>query len=111
MYLFTYGTLQNEAIQLDLFGRTLKGEVDHIKGFRVQELRFTSDHPEVPRRAYPAAIYTANPTDMIRGKVYRLSESELKQADQYETEAYSRIEVLLASGITAWIYVLGNCSF
>ena len=37
---------------------------------------------------------------------YNLAETELAQADTYETVyAYSRIEALLASGGKAWVYL------
>jgi hypothetical protein len=33
--LFSYGTLQYEAVQLDTFGRTLLGQKDVLLGYRL----------------------------------------------------------------------------
>ncbi len=34
-YLFSYGTLQDEAVQLTIFGRRLSGEPEVLEGFRI----------------------------------------------------------------------------
>ena len=36
--LFSYGTLQKEKVQLELFGRTLKGANDVLKGYKTVEI-------------------------------------------------------------------------
>jgi len=38
-------------------------------------------------------------------KNYQLSNQELEKADVYEGTDYRRIEVTLASGTKAWVYV------
>jgi hypothetical protein len=35
-YLFSYGTLQDEAVQLATFGRRLSGEPEVLEGFRIE---------------------------------------------------------------------------
>jgi gamma-glutamylcyclotransferase (GGCT)/AIG2-like uncharacterized protein YtfP len=44
-------------------------------------------------------------TVTINGKVFRITEAELKAADEYEVSDYKRIHVQLRSGNAAWVYV------
>ncbi|WP_225316911.1 gamma-glutamylcyclotransferase [Legionella longbeachae] len=37
--------------------------------------------------------------------VFDVSKEELERADEYEVEDYKRIQVKLASGLSAWVYV------
>ena len=41
----------------------------------------------------------------VPGKVLELEPDDLPAVDQYEGEKYRRVEVPLASGVTAWVYV------
>jgi hypothetical protein len=41
----------------------------------------------------------------VTGTVFDISHAELLRADGYEVDDYHRIEVQLASGCTAWVYV------
>lgn len=54
---------------------------------------------------YPMVLQTHDLADQVEGKVYQLTESELKKADVYETAAYKRIKMPLRSGILAWVYM------
>ncbi|MDC6387578.1 gamma-glutamylcyclotransferase [Maribacter sp. PR1] len=95
--MFTYGTLQEKEIQLGVFSRLLGGFDDTLHGHRI------SDHKVAGR--YPTLELTENTQDQISGKVYILTDEELKKADFYEGEAYNRIEVILSSGRKAWTYL------
>lgn len=105
--LFSYGTLQNPVVQLDTFGRLLAGEDDVLPGYtvdyaeiedpRVVDLSGSSVHPVVRP--------TGNALDKVIGKALWVSEEELDAADEYEVEFYRRVEVHLASGRPAWVYV------
>jgi hypothetical protein len=46
-YLFSYGTLQKEKVQLETFGRILQGEKDALSGYKIDMLEITD--PEVLR--------------------------------------------------------------
>ena len=48
--------------------------------------------------------HTGNPADRVDGTVYLLTPDELQAADAYETNAYIRIAVSLASGDPAFVY-------
>ena len=42
--LFTYGTLQSEEVQQELFGRKLKGKRDFLKSFQRQKFIWTKQN-------------------------------------------------------------------
>lgn len=96
-YIFTYGTLQEQRIQHALFGRTLKGVKDELKGYLLSS--------EKAYGQYPIIQPSLNKTDTILGMVYELSEHELLQTDNYEGASYTRKKLRLRSGKMAWVYV------
>lgn len=105
--LFSYGTLQLESVQLASFGRRLAGRADAMPGYRQEMLEITD--PEVIRtsgaRFHPVVMPSPNPADAVEGMVFRITAAELEAADRYEVSDYQRIEVVLASGTKAWVYV------
>jgi gamma-glutamylcyclotransferase (GGCT)/AIG2-like uncharacterized protein YtfP len=96
-YLFTYGTLQEEAIQYAHFKRKLDGDHDVLPCYKISD--------EKVANAYPNVIYTGNPDDSVAGITYLLTNKELLKADAYEGQAYHRIEVEVSSGKKAWLYL------
>ena len=105
--LFSYGTLQYEAVQLDTFGRTLKGSPDSLIGYCIEELTITD--PKVialsGESVHKVLIYTGNEEDTVAGTVFEVTHEEILKADSYEVEDYKRVSLTLKSGNTAWIYV------
>lgn len=95
--LFSYGTLQDEAVQEYVFRRSLKGQADTLPGYVISEKkmygRYLVLHPG------------GNPEDEVQGMVYELADGELLKADVYEGPAYTRVPVSLKSGRQAWVYV------
>lgn len=110
--LFSYGTLQQEAVQMSTFGRLLQGQPDELVGFE-QSLLDIED-PEFVATSGKAhhAIVKFNGSDdsRVRGTVFELSDSELTSADQYEPAGYKRISATLASGKQAWVYADARAS-
>ena len=105
--LFSYGTLQYPDVQLDTFGRLLDGEDDVLP-------RYTVDYASIedPRvvglsgdAVHPIVRATGRQLDKVTGRALWVTEEELDAADEYEVELYRRVEVTLASGRTAWVYV------
>ncbi len=43
--------------------------------------------------------------DTVEGTVFTLHPGELAAADEYEVADYVRVEVLLGSGLRAWVYL------
>jgi len=105
--LFSYGTLQDDRIQLEIFGRKLSGLKDRLRGFWMGQLQLATGNEPNPDniQSYPVAIASDQQTDYIEGKVYQLTLEELEQADHYETIAYRRVHVQLESGKFAWVYL------
>ena len=105
--LFSYGTLQQEEVQLATFGRELEGEPDALPGYRLAMIKIadedfvaksgTADHRNLQ--------FTGNSADIVEGSLLRVTAEELKQADEYEPEGYERVRTELRSGATAWVFV------
>jgi len=106
-YLFSYGTLQHEQVQLDIFGRMLQGSADTLKGYTLSHIVIQDEsfHTKAVQETYLIATVSASEADTIPGYVYRITPLELVAADRYESREYTRIKVILQSGIEAWVYV------
>ncbi|KUL34544.1 gamma-glutamylcyclotransferase family protein [Actinoplanes awajinensis] len=105
--LFSYGTLQESAVQRANFGRELEGRADTLPGYAVRLLEITD--PEViaisGETRHPIVVETGSEHDRIPGAVYEVSEDELLAADKYEVADYHRVLLSLSSGVRAWVYV------
>jgi gamma-glutamylcyclotransferase (GGCT)/AIG2-like uncharacterized protein YtfP len=106
-YLFSYGTLQQEDVQISSFGRLLKGTDDALPGYRQSMIEITD--PDVIRKSgknfHPIVVASDDPADEVPGKVFEITQAELAAADVYEVSDYKRIPVRLKSGVAAWVYV------
>jgi len=104
--LFSYGTLQQHAVQLSTFGRLLRGQPDELVGFE-QSLRRIDDQEFVAAsgKALHAIVrFNGRDDSRVSGTVFEVSEPELATADRYEPAGYTRILTTLASGRQAWVY-------
>lgn len=106
--LFSYGTLQEEGVQLATFGRLLEGQRDELPGFEPSLAPI--DDPQAV--AASGKTHHANVTfngrneSHVCGTVFEITDAELAAADRYEQlAAYKRIAAVLASGRQAWVYV------
>jgi len=54
---------------------------------------------------HPIARKTGAFNHRIPGTVFEVTDEELRQSDRYEVEAYKRVETVLSSGKSAWVYV------
>jgi hypothetical protein len=105
--LFSYGTLQLTRVQLELFGRTLKMEPDVLIGYKKERIKIKLDTVVnvSGEEEHVIISYTGNDSDMVEGMVLSLAPGELKHTDDYETNDYKRVEVVLRSGRSSWVYV------
>jgi len=105
--LFSYGTLQKEQVQLETFGRVLKGENDSLPAYKLDFVEITD--PEVLRKSeekfHPIISYSGNAKDTVKGILFEVTEAEILAADEYEVDDYKRIETLFASGKKGFIYI------
>lgn len=105
--LFSYGTLRLKKVQIETFGRELRGKEDSILGFEVRQVEII-DHEVLKtsgEKFHPILIRTNNIEDRVEGTVFEITEQELEEADKYEVVDYKRISAQLKSGGNAWVYV------
>jgi hypothetical protein len=104
--LFSYGTLRLPEVQLATYGRLLDGVADALAGYRLVPLAITN--PDVVELSgapvHMIACRAGDGGERIPGIVYRLTPEELAATDDYEGDAYARIEVKLESGAVALVY-------
>ena len=107
--LFSYGTLQQEPVQLANFGRKLQGRADVVMGWRLQAVQITD--PKVlalSGLSVHKIMVPGQTTDEVDGVVFEITPQELKAADGYETADYKRVRVKLRSGTETWVYVASS---
>jgi hypothetical protein len=105
--LFSYGTLQLEAVQVATFGRRLAGKSDALQGFELVSLKI--EDPAVVaisgKAVHSMAKFTGRASDVVCGTVFAVTPDEIQNADKYEVAAVKRVAVVLQSGVRAWVYV------
>ncbi len=107
-HLFSYGTLQTEAVQLATFGRRLVGEPDTLLGYCQTRLAIQDPSFAAASSAkyHLNAQFTGRDSDFVIGTLFQVTRQELEQADIYEAAAdYKRVRVQMKSGNQAWVYV------
>ena len=104
--LFSYGTLQQEAVQMSTFGRLLEGQPDELVGFeqslmRIEDPQFVA----TSGKSHHAIVkFNGRNDSRVSGTVFEVSDKELADADRYEPAGYKRVAATLASGKQAWVY-------
>ena len=93
IYLFSYGTLQFNEVQLASFGRLLEGEEDFLVGFKNDKIEITD--PDViaksGERFHPIVTQSDDISDEVKGMVFKITHQELLAADEYEVSDYKRV--------------------
>ena len=104
--LFSYGTLQQDGVQMAQFGRLLKGRADTLLGWRQEMVQITD--PDVLAKSgkvFHPIVLPGRKDDSVPGMVFEITGEELAAADSYEVADYKRVAAQLKSGATAWVYV------
>jgi hypothetical protein len=104
-FLFSYGTLQLEAVQMATFGRQLAGTSDALRGFELVLLKI-EDQTVVAisgKAQHTMAKFTGRASDVVSGTVFAVTPDEIQNADKYEVAAVKRVAVVLQSGVRAWV--------
>ncbi|MEZ0244925.1 MAG: gamma-glutamylcyclotransferase family protein [Sphingomonas sp.] len=104
--IFSYGTLQMPRVQRELLGRLVQMDDDALLGFETVAVEI--DHPDVIEFSGSSThlgLVPGAPDARIAGKLLHVTEADLPALDDYEGEEYTRVEVTLASGRRAWVYV------
>jgi hypothetical protein len=105
--LFSYGTLQDRAVQMANFGRLLSGRADSLPGYTLLPIMI-ADAAVVAlsgKSQHMIAKRSEITGDEVAGVVFEITAAELAAADRYEVAQYARVEVTLKSGVKAWVYV------
>ena len=106
--LFSYGTLQQEDVQLSTFGRRLNGQRDELPRFehalvRIEDPRIVT---AIGKTHHANVKFNGNEDSRVPGTVFEISDAELASVDEYEVAfLYRRVAAMLASGREAWIYI------
>lgn len=105
--LFSYGTLQQEDVQLSTFGRRLQGTPDELVGFEASSVPIAEPRAAAAAgRTHHDNVTFTGGDSRVSGTVYEVTNAELTAADEYERPAeYRRISVTLASGRPAWVFI------
>jgi gamma-glutamylcyclotransferase (GGCT)/AIG2-like uncharacterized protein YtfP len=106
--LFSYGTLQQESVQLSTFGRLLQGQRDELPRFEQSSIRI--EDPQVVATSgqthHANVTFNGRSDSRVSGIVFEITDDELAAADQYEQlAAYKRVAVTLVSGKQVWVYL------
>lgn len=80
---FAYGTLNLSYVQMHLWGEEKQGRVRQLDDYKLH--------------SYPSGIYYIDKEfgETVAGKVYELTDEQLKATDRYEGSAYSREQVTI----------------
>ena len=105
--LFSYGTLQLEAVQMATFGRQLSGTSDALRGFELVSLEIEDETVIAVsgKTQHAMAQFTGRDSDVVFGTVFSVTPDEITNADEYEVAAVARVAIVLQSGVRAWAYV------
>lgn len=105
--LFSYGTLQDKAVQLANFGRELTGSSDALPGYATAliAIRDRAVVETSGKTHHVIAERSGGPSAEVPGMVFKITPEELIAADRYEVSDYTRLDVTLKSGLRAWAYV------
>lgn len=106
--LFSYGTLQQENVQLSTFGRRLDGQRDELLGCEPSLVRI--EDPQLVAtsgKTHHANVrFNGQDESRVAGMVFEITDAELASVDEYEAAfSYERVAAMLASGRQAWVYV------
>lgn len=106
--IFSYGSLQEEEVQLATFGRRLDEQRDELVG--CEPTLVTIDDPRVAARLgrthHDNVEFNGNKTSRVPGMAFEITDAELLSVDGYEAAfAYERVAATLASGRQVWVYV------
>jgi gamma-glutamylcyclotransferase (GGCT)/AIG2-like uncharacterized protein YtfP len=109
--LFSYGSLQQEEVQLSTFGRKLEGEKDLMIGYEPSLVKIPD--PELAKQLkklhHDNVRKTGDDWSNVQGTVFEVTDAELAKADAFEAQfLYKRVSVPLASGKDAWVYMHGE---
>jgi gamma-glutamylcyclotransferase (GGCT)/AIG2-like uncharacterized protein YtfP len=106
--IFSYGSLQEEAVQVSIYGRALRGEPDALLHCVREQIEVPPWHKAAAAGVthYANVVFLHGSDSRVEGTLLELTDAELAASDGYEQDAdYVRVMTTLASGRRAWVYV------
>ena len=106
--IFSYGTLQQDDVQIATFGRLLQGQRDELPRYELSSVPIADPHvlQTTGKTHHKNVLFNGRDDSRVTGTVFEVTEMELAETDRYERGAsYQRITVVLASGKQVWVYV------
>jgi gamma-glutamylcyclotransferase (GGCT)/AIG2-like uncharacterized protein YtfP len=106
--IFSYGSLQQEAVQISAYGRVVQGEPDALLDCVLTLIEVPKLHKAASSGLthYKNVESSPGSGSRVSGTVFEISAQELAVTDAYEQESdYVRVGAVLASGRSAWVYV------
>ena len=105
--LFSYGTLQQEDVQLATLGRRLDGHRDELIGFKpsLVKIEDRAMAARLGKTHHNNVLATRDTSSRVAGTVFQVTDDELARIDGYERPfSYVRQIAPLASGQECWVY-------
>jgi hypothetical protein len=105
---FSYGSLQEEAVQLETFGRRLTGFPDALVGYETELVPVTrKDDPHYGRKTHHLNLKAnGRAQSRVAGTALDVSDAELALTNRFEERSgYARIAARTAGGRDVWLYV------
>lgn len=106
--IFSYGTLQQDDVQIATFGRLLQGQRDELPRYELSSVPIADPHvlQTTCKTHHKNVLFNGRDDSRVTGTVFEVTEMELAETDRYERGAlYRRITVVLASEKQVWVYV------
>ena len=101
-YLFSYGTLRQQNVQLENFGRLLDGTEDTLEKFTLKEVEITDEVVlrVSDKKFHPILSYTGNEKDKVIGTVFKITSDELLKETADEGSAIENLVEALEKAIS-----------
>jgi gamma-glutamylcyclotransferase (GGCT)/AIG2-like uncharacterized protein YtfP len=106
--IFSYGSLQQEAVQRSIYGRALHGEPDEMLDCVRTQIEVPKWHKAAATGLthYATVTFLPGSGSRVPGTLLELTDAELVVTDGYEQDSeYVRVTAALASGRRVWVYV------
>lgn len=106
--LFSFGTLLDERVQKELFGRPVPTSPASLAGYTTRPIRITDESVIATSGLDVHLTLERRIGAVVEGAVLHLTDQDLAAADDYEVDDYARRRVCLSSGENAWAYLDAN---
>ncbi|MDT0453282.1 GDSL-type esterase/lipase family protein [Streptomyces hesseae] len=106
--LFSFGTLLDERVQKELFGRSVPTSPASLAGYTTRPIQITDESVIATSGLDVHLTLERRIGAEVEGAVLHLTDADLAAADEYEVDDYARRRVRLSSGETAWAYLDAN---